>query len=224
MLISIVTGIAAGAIHVVGGADHLVAMTPSALRHPRLAIWNGLAWGLGHSAGVLGLSLIAIVFKDIAHIQRMSNWAEFFVGISLIVVGALAVRNAFGLNIHSHRHNHGNFGGDDHIHIHFHFRGRKKHLSHTHASTGLGVLHGLAGGSHFLAVIPALALPPLAAFAYMAAYLGSSIATMGIVLGAISCASLRAGRKTLPLMFGFAGLLSLVTGFIWIHKTTFQML
>ena len=52
-------------------------------------------------------------------------------------------------------------------HIHLHFLGRKKHKRHTHAATGLGVLHGLAGTSHFLAVIPALALPPVGAFFYM---------------------------------------------------------
>ena len=64
MLISIITGIAAGAIHVGSGIDHLVAMFPVALQNPRIAFRNGLAWGLGHSAGVLVLSIFAIVIKD----------------------------------------------------------------------------------------------------------------------------------------------------------------
>ena len=106
MLISIITGIAAGAIHVVGGADHLVAMAPVAMRHPRIALRNGLAWGMGHSVGVLLLSAIAIFLKDLAHIQMMSSLAEFIVGISLLVVGALAIRTAFGLRIHTHKHDH----------------------------------------------------------------------------------------------------------------------
>ena len=169
MLISIITGVAAGALHVVGGVDHLVAMAPVAMRHPRIALRNGLAWGLGHSTGVLLLSSIAILVKDLAHIERMSSFAEFSVGIALLVVGALAIRTAFGLSIHAHVHNHED--GSAHEHIHLHFGGRQKHNPHAHASTSLGVLHGLAGATHLVAVFPALALPPIGAVVYMAAYL-----------------------------------------------------
>ena len=84
MLISILAGFSAGAIHVVGGADHLVAMAPASLRRPGAALKSGLAWGLGHSTGVLVLSAIAILVKDLAHIERMSSWAEFIVGVSLL--------------------------------------------------------------------------------------------------------------------------------------------
>ena len=73
MLISIITGIAAGSIHVVGGVDHLVAMAPLAIRNPRIAFRNGMSWGVGHSAGVLLLSSIAILLKDLAHIEKMSS-------------------------------------------------------------------------------------------------------------------------------------------------------
>ena len=165
MLISIITGVAAGAIHVVGGVDHLVAMAPVAMRHPRIALRNGLAWGVGHSAGVLLLSTIAILVKDLAHIERVSSFAEFSVGIALLVVGALAIRTSLGLNIHAHFHNHEN--GRKHEHIHLHFGGRQKHNPHAHTSTSLGVLHGLAGASHLLAVIPAMALPPIGAISYL---------------------------------------------------------
>ncbi len=222
MLISIATGIAAGAVHVVGGADHLVAMTPTALRHPRVAFRDGLAWGVGHSTGVLCLSGVAVIAKDLVHIQRMSSLAEFSVGMALLVVGGLTIRTALGLDIHTHSHRHGN--GENHDHIHLHFRGRKRHRRHTHAVTGLGVLHGLAGASHLLAVIPALALPPIAAIAYMAAYLFGSIATMGIFLLALSFASSKVGIRSLPFVFGFAGLLSIFTGLAWIHKTSIQVI
>ena len=217
MLISIITGIAAGAIHVVGGADHLVAMAPVAMRHPRIALRNGLAWGMGHSVGVLFLSAIAIFLKDLALIERMSSFAEFSVGIALLIVGALAIRTALGLNIHAHIHNHED--GSAHEHIHLHFGGRQKHNPHAHASTSLGVLHGLAGGSHLLAVIPALALPPIGAVGYMTAYLFGSIATMGALLVAISLATMKAGRRALPLIVGFAGGLSVLTGIFWLKNT-----
>ncbi len=218
MLISIITGIAAGAIHVVGGVDHLISMTPSAFSHPRIAFRNGVTWGLGHSAGVLFLSILAIWIKDFTYIQRMSAVAEFSVGIVLLVVGVLAIRSSLGLNIHTHSHVHEN--GHSHDHLHLHFRGRQKHSRHSHAVTSLGFLHGLAGASHWLAVIPALALPPLGAALYLAAYLLSSIATMAAFLMAISFATKKAGRRVFPLIVRFAGILSVLTGLFWIQKTS----
>ena len=217
MLISVITGVAAGALHVVGGADHLVAMAPSGIRRPRSALKNGLAWGIGHSTGVLILSSFAILIKDFSDIERMSTLAEFCVGVTLLVVGILAIKTSLRFNIHthSHQHEHGYF----HDHAHVHFLGRKKHFSHHHAVTSLGVLHGLAGASHLLAVIPALALPPLEAILYMAAYLLGSIFTMGIFLCAISFAYGKIGKKFLPLLIGSTGFLSVLTGFVWIQKT-----
>ncbi|WP_320674986.1 hydantoin utilization protein A [Prochlorococcus sp. MIT 1341] len=224
MLISVLTGIVAGALHVVGGADHLVAMTPSALENPKTAFRNGLAWGMGHSLGVVCLALIAILAKDLVQIQRMSTLAEFSVGIALLIIGALAIRTSLGLVIHSHKHKHkhknANEYGHNHDHIHLHFRGRKRHKRHTHAATGLGLLHGLAGTSHLLAVIPALALPPIGAGFYIAAYLFGSIATMGAFVGVISFATLKVGSRLLPLIFGCAGGLSVAMGVVWLHKTT----
>ena len=42
LLISVLTGFAAGAVHVVGGADHLVAMAPFSLRRPLAAMKAGM--------------------------------------------------------------------------------------------------------------------------------------------------------------------------------------
>ena len=169
MMIIALTGFAAGAIHVIGGADHLVAMAPNAMKKPKLAVRDGLAWGIGHSTGVLMLSSIAVLAKDLINIERLSSFAEFFVGIALLVVGGLAIRSALGFDIHMHNHHHET--GDEHKHLHLHLFGRRFHSSHTHAATGMGVLHGMAGASHLVAVIPALALPTMGAIAYMAAYL-----------------------------------------------------
>ena len=69
MLISIFTGLTAGALHVVCGIDHLVVMAPNAFHQTRIALKNGLAWGLGHSVGVLALSTFAILINDLAHIE-----------------------------------------------------------------------------------------------------------------------------------------------------------
>ncbi len=218
ILIRILTGFAAGAIHVVGGADHLVAMAPSSLRHPKLALKNGLAWGIGHSTGVLLISLLTILVKDFVQIERMSTFAEVSVGVSLLIVGCVTIRTAFGLNIHTHHHNHAN--GKKHQHLHIHLRGRRKHSRHSHASTSLGVLHGLAGASHLLAVIPALALPLLGAFLYLTFYLLGSVVAMVVFVSVMSLATLRVSKKIMPLIFASTGFLSILTGFFWIHKTS----
>ena len=218
MLISILTGFAAGAVHVVGGADHLVAMAPFSLRRPLPALRSGLAWGAGHSAGVIVLAALAIAFKDLVHIEAMSAWAEFLVGVALLVVGALAVRTAFGLELHTHDHHHD--GSSAHRHLHLHVRGQSDHRRHAHAASGLGLLHGLAGASHLIAVIPALALPPLGALAYLVAYLVGSVAAMVAVVAVVSLLTLSSGARLLPLLVGLTGGLSIVTGAVWLQKTS----
>ena len=218
MLISLLTGIAAGAVHVVGGADHLVAMAPFSLNKPLSAFRHAMAWGAGHSAGVVVLALIAIGLKDLAHVEAMSSWAEFLVGVALLVVGALAVRTAFGLELHTHEHRHD--GSTEHRHLHLHVRGASNHRRHVHASSGLGLLHGLAGASHLLAVIPALALPPHAAVGYLVAYLLGSIGAMVAVVSVVSFLTVRSGARLMPFLVGGTGALSIVTGAIWLQKTS----
>ncbi len=223
MLISIFTGIAAGVLHVIGGADHLVSIAPSVLRRrPGSALRIACAWGVGHSAGVLILSLIAILVKDLTPIERISSFAEFCVGIVLLVIGVVAVRTSLGLNIHSHRHVHED--GSVHEHVHLHLLGDQKHIKHPHASTTLGILHGLAGASHLLAVIPALALPPSEAILFMIAYLLATVSTMSIIVLVISYASVNTGLRFMPFLVGSTGFISILVGCFWIQKTSAQFL
>lgn len=193
-------------------------MAPFSLRKPWPAMRAGLAWGAGHSTGVVVLALVAIAFKDLAHIEAMSAWAEFLVGVALLVVGVLAVRTAFGLELHSHEHRHD--GVETHQHLHLHVRGQSNHRRHAHAASGLGLLHGLAGASHLLAVIPALALPPLAAVGYLVAYLCGSIGAMLAVVAVVSLLTFRSGARFLPWLVGGTGALSIFTGAIWLQRTS----
>ena len=168
----ILTGIVAGFVHVVSGADHLISMVPAAINNPKRALQNSFSWGLGHSSGILLLAFLAIFIKDITPLNKFSNIAEFLVGISLLFVGVFAIKNSFQLSIHSHSHKHDN--GISHRHFHFHVKEQKNNNKHSHALTGLGLLHGIAGGSHFLAVLPALALPLTSACLYLISYLFGS--------------------------------------------------
>ena len=217
MEVVILTGILAGFIHVVSGADHLIAMAPAAISRPKIAIKNGISWGLGHSSGVIFLAVLAVFIKDITPINKFSNFAEFLVGISLLVVGIYAIKNSIKLNIHSHSHQH---NGVAHQHLHFHSKEQEKNNKHSHALTGLGLLHGLAGGSHFLAVLPALTLPLPNAFAYLISYLIGSLISMNLFTCLISFTTLNAGKKFIRRLIAFAGGLSFSMGLFWIQKST----
>ena len=216
MQVVIVTGILAGFIHVVSGADHLIAMAPSSITSPKIVARNSISWGLGHSSGVIILAFLAIFIKDIAPLTKFSNFAEFLVGISLLIVGVFAIINSLHLKIHSHSHQH---NGLAHHHLHFHSDNQKKHNKHSHALTGLGLLHGLAGGSHILAILPALALPLPNAFAYLISYLIGSLASMIFFTCLISATTLKAGQKFIRRLIAFAGGLSFSMGLFWIQRS-----
>ena len=212
----ILTGIVAGFVHVVSGADHLIAMTPAAINNPKKALKNSFSWGLGHSSGILLLAFLAIFIKDISPLNKFSNIAEFLVGISLLIVGVFAIKNSFQLSVHSHSHKHKN--GIAHRHLHFH-ASEQKNNKHSHALTGLGLLHGIAGGSHFLAVLPALALPLMSACLYLISYLIGSLISMNLFTSLISLTTFIASQKFIKRIIAVAGGLSFSMGLFWIQRS-----
>ena len=213
----ILTGILAGLIHVLSGADHLIAMAPSAINSPKIALKNSFSWGLGHSSGVVLLTVLAIFIKDITPLNNFSNIAELLVGISLLFVGVYAIKNSFQLSIHTHSHKHEN--GIAHRHYHFHMK-EQKNNKHSHALTGIGLLHGIAGGSHFLAILPALALSLTNACAYLISYLIGSLISMNLFTCLISFTTLNISQKFMKRLIAFAGGLSFSMGLFWIQKST----
>src|SRR2546426_10826940 len=64
IMISAITGLIAGAVHVWSGPDHLAALAPLAVRRPRRAWVPGMRWGLGHSAGVGLIGLLSLWLRD----------------------------------------------------------------------------------------------------------------------------------------------------------------
>ncbi len=172
MIAVIFSGILAGAVHVLVGPDHLVAVAPFALNQKKRSWLLGVKWGLGHATGVLSVAFLAWLFRKMVSIEIFSAHCERFVGVMLVGIGLWALRKALRFQIHSHEHSHDDYDhqpttrdgysrqptrdGYSHQHIHFH-SGDGHH--HTHAAVGVGLLHGLAGGAHFFGVLPALAMP-----------------------------------------------------------------
>ena len=189
-MIAALTGLVAGIIHVWSGPDHLAAIAPLAVRRPRRAWLPGARWGLGHSAGVAVIGLLSLWLRDLIPTAWLSSWGERLVGVMLIGIGAWALRKAFKVHAHEHEHD-----GERHLHIHAHHHHaaheqREAHSHHTHAAFGIGILHGLAGSSHFIGVLTAMALPTrVQAIEYLLAFgLGTviSMAMFSSIIGSLS--------------------------------------
>jgi ABC-type nickel/cobalt efflux system permease component RcnA len=179
-MISILPGFLAGLIHVVSGPDHLAAVGPLAVKGCQRAWLAGLRWGIGHALGVAMMGAGSLLLREMMPIELISSWSERLVGALLIGIGLWGFRRALRNHVHAHEHIH---DGERHVHVHVHThchkRGETRTHVHSHAALGIGTLHGLAGGSHFLGIMPALALPSLTnAVSYVLAYGAGTIAAM----------------------------------------------
>ncbi|MDX1661145.1 MAG: High-affinity nickel transporter, partial [Gemmatimonadota bacterium] len=56
-------GLAAGAVHVLMGADHLAAVAPLAAGSRRRAWRAGFRWGVGHAGGVGSIAVVALTLR-----------------------------------------------------------------------------------------------------------------------------------------------------------------
>ncbi len=160
MIMIIITGFLAGLVHVVSGPDHIAAVAPFAV-HKREKTWHvGFFWGVGHTGGVWVIGLLAYLLREILPIDLISSWSERLVGVVLIGIGLWGIRSALKTRIHYHEHEHED-GKHGHFHVHEVGKAHDNPHSHQHkhAPMGIGILHGLAGSSHLLGVLPALMLP-----------------------------------------------------------------
>ena len=222
-------GLLAGAVHVLSGPDHLAAIAPLAADSRRSRWKVGLLWGIGHTSGVLVVGALALLLREVLPLDAISSFSERLVGVALIAVGIWGARRASSLQVHRHEHAH---DGSSHAHVHVHAT-RTKHDApgtthearstphdHTHTSFAFGVLHGLAGSSHVLGILPALALPTRGASAlYLACYGLGNIASMTLFSSAMGLVAGRArdGGQRLyrGLLYGCSAL-AVIVGGVWI--------
>jgi len=203
-LLIIAAGIGAGLVHVFSGPDHLAAIAPLAMKRVQGAWRTGLRWGVGHASGVAFVGILSLLLRGLLPVNLISNWSDRLVGALLIGIGLWTLRKALLVHTHSHEHE-----GESHQHIHVHSRDGKAHSAkrhvHTHAAFGIGTLHGLSGSSHFLAIIPALAMPSTAlAIIYLGCYGLGTVLAMILFATAINSLSMR-----------FAGAAKMYRGFLF---------
>ncbi|MGE0444266.1 MAG: High-affinity nickel transporter [Vicinamibacterales bacterium] len=215
-MLTVLTGALAGLFHVLSGPDHLAAVAPIAVADRRRGWIAGWTWGAGHASGVAVVAVLAVVFRDLLPpIDVISSWGERLVGVALIGIGLWALSRSMRIEHASHRHGH---VAHEHLHVR---RGPAwmQRLGHAHASFYMGILHGVAGSSHFFGVLPALALPTRgAALTYIAAFGVGSVAAMTLFAAAVGLAGTRvpnaAGAHRL--MMRAAAMVALVVGGVWL--------
>ncbi|NOX59580.1 MAG: nickel transporter [Planctomycetes bacterium] len=220
-LSALVSGLIAGTAHVFAGPDHLAAVAPLALEKRRSPLVTGLLWGVGHSGGFWSLAIVAILLRDALPLEWLSSWSERLVGVVLIGIGLWTIKKALSIRIHTHVHKH---DGVVHGHVHVHEAGMDGHdrvaHSHDHRALGIGLLHGVAGTSHILGILPALMLPSgLAAIAYVVGFGLGSICGMSAfswLIGRMAVRVARTHRRASQFLFVGSGVAAIAIGFFWL--------
>ena len=202
-LLALGTAFVLGFLHAVE-LDHMVAVTAFVSRRPALltALGFGLRWGLGHSIAVLAAGAILLA-TGLRWSPAMQPILEGAVGAALVAVGLWSLRAASNLHLHA----------------------PPEHGEGDHGITAVGLLHGLAGTSAVVALVPVTLLPGAGlGIAYLASF-GVGV-TLGMVVFAAIAAyamrrtagrSLRWGRRVAS---GVA-MASLVVGLWWLGSAMF---
>ncbi len=229
------SGLAAGFVHVFAGIDHLAALLPLSVGKRWKAALLGVRWGIGHSAGVVLIAVVALEFKELLEpewlAEHLGHWSERLVGVMLVALGIFGFRSVAKLRIHNHTHEHLDEKGEKqrHQHPHVHFgQGHSKeeeqasHSQHTHKHTAFlaGILHGLAGMGHWLGVLPAAMLENrLQSYSYLLTFVVGTLCAMMLFAAGIGLGSARLGergpRVMRRIMFLASGL-TVIVGVLWI--------
>ena len=219
MILAALSGALAGIFHVLSGPDHLAAVAPLAASDRGRGWRAGWTWGIGHASGVVTVAMLAVLLRDaLPPVGEISAWGERLVGSALIALGFWSLSHAARLRRTPHTH-----GSAQHAHAHVQ-RGPRwmRRLGHGHASFAVGLLHGVAGTSHFFGVLPALALPtPAASFGYIAAFGLGTVAAMTAFAGAVGRVGTTGARVPHHGLMAGTGVAAILVGCVWIAGTGF---
>ncbi|XP_073145885.1 chloroplast protein FOR GROWTH AND FERTILITY 2-like [Henckelia pumila] len=178
LLSSAWTGFLAGCLHTLSGPDHLAALAPLSIGCSRMeSAAVGALWGCGHDAGQLIFGLLFLLLKDRLHIEVLRTWGTRVVGFTLLVIGAMGIREALEVpapcvvleNGESDVSGYEMIAASPSI-------GKKKFGFTTFAT---GIVHGLQPDA-LIVILPALALPSrLAGAAFLFMFLVGTVFAMG---------------------------------------------
>lgn len=181
------TGFFAGCLHTLSGPDHLAALAPLSIGRTRIeSAAVGALWGCGHDAGQVIFGLFFLLLKDRLHIEIIRNWGTRVVGFTLLVIGAMGIKEASEVPTPCVALDNGEcdvsvYEGLENPEI-----GKKKIGFATFAT---GIVHGLQPDA-LMMILPALALPSrLAGAAFLIMFLVGTVIAMGsytVLIGSCS--------------------------------------
>lgn len=191
---ALLIGALAGAVHVFSGPDHLAAVAPLSLR--RGAWRSGFLWGVGHTSGVWVVACLAFLFRDLLTLTQLSllaTWSDRLAGGGLILLGLWSLATVTAARWPS----------------------RIATTSRAlRAASLFGILHGLAGTSHYLGVLPAFAFHmPFQAALYLFGFGLSTVTLMTAWAGGVGHCRTRA--ELLPIIRSLSGVMAIGTGAFW---------
>lgn len=204
-MFSLFAGLGTSIIHVVSGPDHLAAVTPLALSSKLKSWFVGLFWGIGHVLGALAIGGLFILMRDLIPVELISKHSEQLVGVILIIIGMWAFWRISRKDNHQHT---------------YEISQSKTLLS----AISIGIIHGLAGVSHIIGILPTLALPTKAdAIGYIIGFALGTIATMitySALLGILTHKTI-ANKKLLlyKRINTLGGIFAILVGLYWIGHT-----
>jgi hypothetical protein len=176
----------------------------------------GCTWGIGHASGVVAVAVIAVLLREmLPPLDVISAWGERIVGGALIGIGLWAFRRSARIGLSHHRHGH---LSHNHVHVQAGPAWLRR-LGHAHASFCMGVLHGVAGSSHFFGVLPALALPSRGdALMYVGAFGVGTIVAMTMFAAAVGVLGARSddNPRLQRAMMTVAAALAIAVGGVWL--------
>ncbi|MFQ6654805.1 hypothetical protein Gotur_025631 [Gossypium turneri] len=177
LLSSAWTGFFAGCLHTLSGPDHLAALAPLSIGRTRMeSAVVGALWGCGHDAGQVIFGLLFLLLKDRLHIEIIRTWGTRVVGLTLLVIGAMGIREASEVPTPCVALENGECDVSVYETLENPAVGKKKIGFATFAT---GIVHGLQPDA-LMMVLPALALPSrVAGAAFLIMFLLGTVVAMG---------------------------------------------
>ncbi|KAH9330753.1 hypothetical protein KI387_002861, partial [Taxus chinensis] len=177
LLSSAWTGLVAGCLHTLTGPDHLAALAPLSIGRTRIeSAAVGALWGCGHDAGQVMFGILFLLLKDKLHIELLRSWGARVVGITLLIIGGMGIKEASETSepCVALESGHQQVNLSESMPT---LKGGKMNFGF--ATFATGIVHGLQPDA-LLMVLPALALPSrLAGAAFLLMFLLGTIMAMG---------------------------------------------
>jgi sulfite exporter TauE/SafE len=181
--------------------DHVMAVASLVSdKNPKRAVWQGVAWGLGHTLTLLLVGGI-VIYSDSLIPTEVANVLELVVGFMLLALGADLIRKVIKNCWHIHVHEHVN----GLRHNHFHPRDLPVR------ALLVGMMHGLAGSAALVLLTLQAVESTLMGIFYLVIFGIGSIAGMALLSTCIAVPMKQPLLKTGQLRNGLSVIIGIST-------------